>query len=104
MTGPACKGKYIGPRRRIRKYGYAIIEHGGPGGFTQTGGVNANPPQLYIGGAVGGTDDFLGGAIAKAVRFSAGDGVAVTAGDGDRRKVTVITDVVRLMLVEDAEI
>ncbi len=37
------------------------------------------------------------------VRFSAGDGVAIPAGDENRHKATVITDVVRLILIEDVE-
>lgn len=39
----------------------------------------------------------------QVVRFSAGDGLAIPAGEGYRHKATVITDVVRLILVEDAE-
>ncbi len=36
-------------------------------------------------------------------RFSAGDGLFIPAGPKSRHKVYVITDVVRLILVEDAE-
>jgi quercetin dioxygenase-like cupin family protein len=39
----------------------------------------------------------------QVVRFSTGDGVAIPAGEKNRHKATVITDVVRLILVEDAE-
>jgi len=39
----------------------------------------------------------------KVVRFSTGDGVAIPAGQESGHKATVITDVVRLILVEDAE-
>ena len=43
--------------------------------------------------------DFSG----QVVRFSAGDGVLIPQGEKHRHKATVITDVVRLILVEDAE-
>lgn len=39
----------------------------------------------------------------QVVRFSTGDGLAIPAGEENRHKATVITDVVRLILVEDAE-
>ena len=37
------------------------------------------------------------------VRFTAGDGVMISKGEENRHKATVVTDVVRLILVEDAE-
>ena len=37
------------------------------------------------------------------VRFSAGDGVFIAAGPESRHKASVLTDVVRLVLVEDVE-
>jgi quercetin dioxygenase-like cupin family protein len=37
------------------------------------------------------------------VRFSAGDGLVIPAGEENRHKARVLTDVVRLFLVEDAE-
>ncbi len=39
----------------------------------------------------------------KIVRFSAGDGLMIPNGEQNRHKATVITDVVKLILVEDAE-
>ena len=39
----------------------------------------------------------------QVVRFAAGDGVVVPPGEKNRHKVTVLTDVVRLILVEEAE-
>ena len=43
--------------------------------------------------------DFAG----DVVRFSAGDGLFIPEGQENRHKATVITDTVRLILVEDAE-
>lgn len=39
----------------------------------------------------------------QVVRFSAGDGLVIPGGEENRHKATVITDVVTLILVEDAE-
>ena len=39
----------------------------------------------------------------RVVRFSTGDGLMIPKGEENRHKATVITDVVKLILVEDAE-
>jgi quercetin dioxygenase-like cupin family protein len=53
----------------------------------------------HIGYVLAGEMDISFGGTA--VRFAAGDGLFIAAGEENRHKATVITDVVRLILVED---